>query len=219
MPGIINDINFNGNSTLCVCGQNFVSSISPTDLINCNMIALTLTATDASCNREGSATAVVTGGIPPYTIEWSTSPVQYGTTINLSPGIYTATVRDGSCSRSELTSIVTISESGSNALRNLIKSSGANVFSPNNDGDNDLFFPFEALANNVTSNYIENYNLQVFDRWGNKVFETPKSEEGWNGTTQKNRKADEGVYYWITEIKGVCDKENIVETGFVELVR
>lgn len=70
-----------------------------------------------------------------------------------------------------------------------------NVFSPNNDGINDLFkpeFPPELE--------IIDYHLQVFDRWGNKVFESFDPENGWNGIYQED-KMDPAVFAWIADVK------------------
>ena len=49
-----------------------------------------------------------------------------------------------------------------------------NVFSPNQDGRNDVFKP-------RGTNLFE-YNLRIYDRWGNLVFEADDIEDGWDGT-------------------------------------
>ncbi len=63
-----------------------------------------------------------------------------------------------------------------------------NVFTPNDDGDNDVF-----KLLNVSE---ENFHLQIFNRLGKKVFETKKSEEYWTG---KNGNTDHptGVYSYV----------------------
>jgi gliding motility-associated-like protein len=59
-----------------------------------------------------------------------------------------------------------------------------NVFTPNGDGLNDLFTPYGLSVD------PDNFSMQIFDRWGNMVFNTNKwlvnSAEAWNGT--KNNK-------------------------------
>ncbi|HXB11274.1 MAG TPA: gliding motility-associated C-terminal domain-containing protein, partial [Bacteroidia bacterium] len=50
------------------------------------------------------------------------------------------------------------------------------AFSPNGDGVNDLF--------KVCGNCINKLTLQIFDRWGNKIFETTDPLSGWNGSVQ-----------------------------------
>lgn len=51
-----------------------------------------------------------------------------------------------------------------------------NSFSPNDDGVNDVFLP-KGLSVNP-----DDFNMCIFDRWGNLVFETSKWGDGWNGT-------------------------------------
>jgi gliding motility-associated-like protein len=51
-----------------------------------------------------------------------------------------------------------------------------NTFSPNDDGINDLFLP-KGLSVDP-----DNFNMAIYNRWGNIVFETSKWGEGWNGT-------------------------------------
>ena len=48
-----------------------------------------------------------------------------------------------------------------------------NAFTPNGDGRNDVF---AALGANVKT-----YELRIYNRWGEKVFETNNFLEGWNG--------------------------------------
>ena len=49
-----------------------------------------------------------------------------------------------------------------------------NIITPNNDGKNDLFIPLQ-------SKNIEKMNTQIFNRWGNLIYETDKLEIEWNG--------------------------------------
>ena len=49
-----------------------------------------------------------------------------------------------------------------------------NLFTPNGDNLNDIFRP--------ESNYIDEMNLVIYDRWGEKVFETSVLGSGWDGT-------------------------------------
>lgn len=92
-----------------------------------------------------------------------------------------------------------------------------NVFSPNNDGINDLFFPMVELANSVKIYYFEKYNLKIFDRWGKKVFETDDFTKGWDGNNLKSKKSDTGVYFWIVTGKTNCSDKTIEYKGFVDL--
>jgi gliding motility-associated-like protein len=48
------------------------------------------------------------------------------------------------------------------------------AFSPNDDDNNDSFL--------AKGRFIVEYNLVIYDRWGNVIFETKDLETGWNGT-------------------------------------
>lgn len=82
----------------------------------------------------------------------------------------------------------------------------ANVFTPNNDGLNDCFHP--AMINSATGLpdevLIQCTYLEVFDRWGVKMYE---SEDGdgvpncWNGNNRNdNKPANDGTYYYIAKL-------------------
>jgi gliding motility-associated-like protein len=71
-----------------------------------------------------------------------------------------------------------------------------NVYIPNTitidgDGVNELFLP-------VFSNpdIIKAYNLQIYNRWGNLVFETDTAAEGWDGRYKGKRDVQLGLYNW-----------------------
>ena len=69
-----------------------------------------------------------------------------------------------------------------------------NAFTPNGDGINDVFrvrYPFAVKA----------FILSVFNRFGQKVFETTDISKGWDGTYLGN-KQPEGSYVWIVQLTG-----------------
>lgn len=68
-----------------------------------------------------------------------------------------------------------------------------NAFSPNGDGLNDIFRPVSVCGFNE-------YELQIFDRWGNKVFASSDSENGWNGT-MKNQDSPIGTYVYVLKFE------------------
>lgn len=70
-----------------------------------------------------------------------------------------------------------------------------NAFTPNGDGKNDLFTPI------VPYQFITRINLSIFNRWGNKVFETNDPNINWDGTDFKNNKELEaGVYFYVCDV-------------------
>lgn len=62
-----------------------------------------------------------------------------------------------------------------------------NAFSPNNDGLNDIFKP----SGNVTLK-----SMQIYNRWGELVYESSEGEFGWDGNYQK-KLVHEGYYFFI----------------------
>jgi gliding motility-associated-like protein len=92
-----------------------------------------------------------------------------------------------------------------------------NVFSPNGDGVNDMFYIPGVCVN-------ENYSLQIFDRWGVLMFSTTQRNNSWDGRTTAGLEAQEGVYYFVVNLSGQVDKKaqpigDSTYKGFVTLVR
>ena len=53
-----------------------------------------------------------------------------------------------------------------------------NAFTPNGDGLNDSFGAIPKY------DYVRSYNLSIYNRWGQLIFETSNINNGWNGTFQ-----------------------------------
>ena len=86
------------------------------------------------------------------------------------------------------------------------------VFTPNNDGINDTFSP--SLLN-VDMN---TYNLLVYDRWGNQVFETNDYEEGWDGKLKNGSLLPPDIYsYQIIYNTNLGEEKK--ETGRIIMAR
>jgi len=84
-----------------------------------------------------------------------------------------------------------------------------NVFSPNDDGLNDFI--------NVHGRCITAYNLQIFSRWGEKVFETSNLENSWDGT-YKGKKMDTGVFVYKADGVSI-DGKSFKFKGNITLIR
>lgn len=69
-----------------------------------------------------------------------------------------------------------------------------NVFTPNNDGVNDLFIPFPY-------NYVDKIELTIMDRWGVPVFKTENPDINWDGLDMNSGKpVSDGIYYYTCEV-------------------
>lgn len=66
-----------------------------------------------------------------------------------------------------------------------------NAFSPNRDGINDTFFPRLSCD-------VDDYHLQIFNRFGNKVFETFQWNEKWNGVYGDSDAVQDSYVYVCT---------------------
>ncbi|RLD42177.1 MAG: hypothetical protein DRI89_07900 [Bacteroidetes bacterium] len=64
-----------------------------------------------------------------------------------------------------------------------------NAFTPNGDGLNDLFRAVPKY------DYISEYQLTIYNRWGQKIFECDDIDCGWDGTYKGNASAN-GVYIY-----------------------
>ena len=82
-------------------------------------------------------------------------------------------------------------------------------FTPNNDGINDVLF--------IRSNFITDVYLTIYDRWGEKLFETNDVNKGWDGTF-KGKALDQGVYgYYMTF---TCNNgEQFFKKGNITLIK
>ncbi len=85
-----------------------------------------------------------------------------------------------------------------------------NAFTPNGDGLNDLF-PFE------TPVLQADYNLKVFTRWGEKIYDTKDTRNPWDGTSAKNPDQLD-AYIWVVTYKG-CDGNRHTDKGTVIVLR
>jgi gliding motility-associated-like protein len=84
-----------------------------------------------------------------------------------------------------------------------------NMFSPNRDGINDKFF--------VYANKVKDFKLNIYNRWGEKVFTTESLTEGWDGY-YKDIPQEPGVYVYVVEIT-FLNHQKITQSGSVTLVR
>jgi gliding motility-associated-like protein len=153
--------------------------------------------------NDGVATMSVAGGSAPYSYVWSTGA---GDTLasndSLAPGSYTVTVVDAG----------NLSQSHSFTILDGTEICGIHVysgFSPNNDGNNDLWIV----------DYLELHHpneVEIYNRWGDMVWHGVDYDNVnvvWNGRTQDGTELPEGTYYWIIK-EGTATMK-----GWVELTR
>lgn len=87
-----------------------------------------------------------------------------------------------------------------------------NVFSPNGDGKNDTY----KMGGDFSKCY-DVLNIEIYDRWGKKVYEADDPLFEWNGTNLKGKELPTGTYYVI--LQGFFGSENVTEQFPVTLFR
>lgn len=85
-----------------------------------------------------------------------------------------------------------------------------NVFTPNTDKINAVYYPFkDANWDEIEiAGITRSYKMTVFNRWGNKIFESDNYKIGWDGNTQDGNAVSDGVYYVQVEYVQKCEAED-----------
>ncbi len=84
-----------------------------------------------------------------------------------------------------------------------------NVFTPNNDGINDVF--------HVTMAGAKSYHIEIFNRWGEQVFNANDPNIDWNGRSPAGVRESDGIYYYqiiATDYTG----KNYNLDGYVQII-
>ena len=79
-----------------------------------------------------------------------------------------------------------------------------NAFTPDGDGLNDYF-------EIKTPCELESYHLSIYDRWGEKVFESHSPQVHWDGSARA-KPAPPGVYVFTLSYKARFDEERRVKS-------
>jgi gliding motility-associated-like protein len=114
---------------------------------------------------------------------------------------YCVTVSVSGCSDTACVT-VTVTDTAGGGCGTLFLPTGSvyvpNAFTPtNNDFLNDVYKP--------VVNCVHDYNFLIFDRWGEKIFETTNTNEGWNGY-YKGRMCESEIY--VYKISFIDDTKN-----------
>ncbi|MBL4861817.1 MAG: gliding motility-associated C-terminal domain-containing protein, partial [Crocinitomicaceae bacterium] len=90
-----------------------------------------------------------------------------------------------------------------------------NSFTPDGDEINQYFKPV------FTSGYDPyDFNLKIFNRWGDIVWESQDDTIGWDGTNARNgRQVQDGTYTWKIEVKTLKNDERKLIVGHVNVLR
>jgi len=169
-------------------------SVEVTDFQNCltsatyfigqpDEIIITGTTTEPTCrdNEDGTITIYVEGGIPDYSYLWSNNEITESV-FGLAPGTYVLQVMDEhACIK---TDTFNINQSEIDCIE------PPTAFTPDGDGINDTW-----ILENI--NNYPNATVQVFNKWGNLLYETNGEYIPWTGYYQGKRLPTATYYYII----------------------
>ena len=91
-----------------------------------------------------------------------------------------------------------------------------NAFTPNGDGHNDVYHPF------LPYRFIDHVDMKIFNRWGDRVFETTDPMINWDGRDGNSHKElSTGTFYYVCylfelRVSGITKTKKPL-TGFIEL--
>ena len=193
-----------GNYTVTISAQGNCDTSLVVVIHEPSALVVQVTVTPASClNSDGMASVTPSGGTLPYTFQWSQG---FSTSLatGLQPGNYFVTVYDDNqCSINVTVYVDSISCIGEMTLYI------PNVFTPDRDGVNEFFF--------ASGTNIMNYQMRIFDRWGEQIFYADDITKAWDGTFRGNL-CKEDVYVYQVKATDFEGRQKLF-TGAVSLIR
>ncbi len=143
---------------------------------------------DTENGNDGSAWAIVQGGTPPYAFTWNIDGAQANDSLitNLPAGLYTVVVEDvRGCSGDGSMASGEVKNGNLECF-----AASRKVITPDGDGLNDEF-----MINCVES--TRSNQLEVYNRWGQLVFEAENYANDWEGTAPNGGNLAPGPYYYV----------------------
>lgn len=181
------------------CQQDVAIAIDPINPVQLDFVSQAVSCVD---NNDGSVEVFPTGGYEPYTYSWSNYREE-ALNSEVQSGFYGVTVSDNNgCEYYQEIEVPSSDQSCITAY---------SAFSPNGDQNNDYW-------------HIDNIELypdalvEVFNRWGERVYSTKKYINAWEGAWQgmyENNPLPSATYYYVITLNN--DEEPIA--GTVTIVR
>ncbi|MBI4645147.1 MAG: gliding motility-associated C-terminal domain-containing protein [Bacteroidia bacterium] len=177
-----------GTYLVTVADANSCSEVIPVTIGQPTEILIEYDTDSTSCfdADDGKIILDVSGGTRPYSYEWGGSTDVDSILSNLIGNTYHVTVTDNhSCTQTESITVY------KNPVVCLFIPS---AFSPNNDSYNDTW-EIRGIQ------FYHDAEVQIFNRWGDKLFESKGYLQEWDGTTKNGKKLPIGPYMYIVDLK------------------
>jgi|GEM_PF-2113663 len=133
---------------------------------------------------------------------WSTGDSSAVITAHQS-GVYSVTVSNA-CGSTTASETVT-------AIQCVCKIAIPTAFSPNDDGVNDGFYV-------ITHCPLQNFELDIYNRWGQKIFASSNVSTKWDGT-YRGLQQPIGVYVYVVRYRDPYTGKDVSQAGNVTLLR
>jgi gliding motility-associated-like protein len=180
----------------------------------------TATVDVSQANVTAAFTADPTTGISPLTVNFTDASTganawswNFGDNLNTSSsqnpsnvyttGSYTVVLTASSGSCTSTATLVVVVEDG-------LSIEIPNVFTPNGDNANDVF--------TIKSTGVKEISLQIFNRWGEKLYEFSGAKASWDGLAPNGGKVPDATYFYFVKATGF-DGTEIEKHGTVNLFR
>lgn len=181
-------------------GNTNTSSVA---IIQPNAISLSVISTPSDTGiNNGTAAVNISGGTAGYAYLWNPGGQTTAIASNLSAGTYCCLVTDNNgCTDSACVNVDQKTTCGNIFV--------PNAFSPNNDLENDLEC--------VMGTCIESLQIIIYNRWGNKVFESNDQKICWDGDYRGKNEGTAVFAYYLNVIFTNGKKE--IRKGNINMIR
>lgn len=180
------------------CSGEITEQSTEIEILQINEVELELNIEgDLSCAGQVIASVNNVNG----DISWSTGETSNEITIT-EPGTYEVNVTNSCATKSESFTL-----SQNEGIYEM-----PNAFTPDNDGYNDTFKPVWGSCAEISD-----YAIIIFNRWGNKVFESNDPQAGWDGRYNQEPAVQDIFFYDLQFNAG--ENNRIQSSGDITIIR